>query len=204
MCSPGQHLPTFPTGYELCIVQERGTGAALHGDETGCSSRQPAELKDSHTKENRNIYFSNISAQPRKDKTVHLDPVSVRSYILNAGRGTTDSVFWPVPPLLHQREEFDQSWTLHLLVTSFFSVYARPPSRSKHRIQTSTFPVLNKDWKKLSRVAAALSAFCHPPCSLITAMISPHLSAQKKVGAIILPRTRAHKLATILTNKPPV
>lgn len=88
LCLPGQRLPTFPTGDELCIATEGGTGAALHGDGTRCPSRRPAELKE----ESRNIYFGNISAQPRKEGTVRLDAVSVGSNILIVGRCTPDRV----------------------------------------------------------------------------------------------------------------
>lgn len=57
--------------------RKRGTGAVVHGDGMGCSSRRPAELRDSHM---RRVEMSiSVTIQHRKAGRVGLNAVSVGS-----------------------------------------------------------------------------------------------------------------------------
>lgn len=173
LCLPGQRSLTFPTGDELCIATERGTGAALHGDGTRCPSRQPAELKESHM---RRVEISiSVIFQHSQEKRGCLFAISVGSNVvivglcptirtleLTVGRCSPDAPLCyrirPAPPLLHH------SWTPPLK-TGF--VYFHLLSRYQNR-------------RTPSNVATALLPFCHPLCSLITAMISLPICPHKR------------------------
>lgn len=178
LCSPGQRSTTFPTDYELCIVQERGTGAALHGDETGCSSRQPAEPKDSH-QENRNIPIAVIFEQKIQD---------------GSGRSDAPLTELIVPPLLQPREESDRSWTRHLLVPLFTF------SPSYRQAWASNFPSCALSWRNGSPALLSPSALVNYSNDLSPSVCTKESRRDYPPHP---PCLRTHKPASILTNSTP-